>query len=148
MDNELRFSLLCQVSYLLYCCLDFMWHFTFVFKHLLTLFSCHTQAALEAPRVLNLNCSKSFSGPYGNTSQFRKHLNNHIYILVGNHLYFSYSAGEDVLFIANDWHTALIPCYLKSMYQSKGIYMNAKVKSFCIHLISLNPANQEGSINI
>lgn len=36
-------------------------------------------------------------------------------------------AGEDVVFIANDWHTALLPCYLKSMYQSQGIYRNAKV---------------------
>jgi len=36
-------------------------------------------------------------------------------------------AGEDVVFIANDWHTALIPCYLKSMYQSVGIYKNARV---------------------
>ncbi|XP_006343762.1 granule-bound starch synthase 1, chloroplastic/amyloplastic isoform X1 [Solanum tuberosum] len=76
LDNELRFSLLCQ-------------------------------AALEAPKVLNLNSSNYFSGPYG----------------------------EDVLFIANDWHTALIPCYLKSMYQSRGIYLNAKV-AFCIHNIA------------
>lgn len=36
-------------------------------------------------------------------------------------------AGEDVIFVANDWHTALIPCYLKSMYQPRGIYMNARV---------------------
>lgn len=76
LDNQLRFSLLCQ-------------------------------AALEAPRVLNLNNSKFFSGPYG----------------------------EDVIFIANDWHTALLPCYLKSMYQSKGLYINAKV-AFCIHNIA------------
>ncbi|MBA0852626.1 hypothetical protein Goshw_007740 [Gossypium schwendimanii] len=62
-------------------------------------FSLLCQAALEAPRVLNLNSSKNFSGPYG----------------------------EDVVFIANDWHSALLPCYLKSMYQSRGIYMNAKV---------------------
>lgn len=39
------------------------------------------------------------------------------------------AAGEDVLFIGNDWHTALLPCYLKFMYQSKGIYKNAKVRS-------------------
>ena len=37
------------------------------------------------------------------------------------------NAGEDVVFIANDWHTALLPCYLKSIYQPKGIYKNAKV---------------------
>nr|KJB24112.1 hypothetical protein B456_004G128700 [Gossypium raimondii]KJB24115.1 hypothetical protein B456_004G128700 [Gossypium raimondii] len=70
-------------------------------------FSLLCQAALEAPRVLNLNSSKNFSGPYG----------------------------EDVVFIANDWHSALLPCYLKSMYQSRGIYMNAKVV-FCIHNIA------------
>ena len=70
-------------------------------------FSLFCQAALEAPRVLSLNSSKYFSGPYG----------------------------EDVIFVANDWHTALIPCYLKSMYQSRGIYTNARVV-FCIHNIA------------
>ncbi|XP_047162427.1 granule-bound starch synthase 1, chloroplastic/amyloplastic-like [Vigna umbellata] len=70
-------------------------------------FSLLCQAALEAPRVLNLNSNKYFSGPYG----------------------------EDVIFIANDWHTALLPCYLKSMYQNRGIYRNTKV-AFCIHNIA------------
>ncbi|XP_011081361.1 granule-bound starch synthase 1, chloroplastic/amyloplastic [Sesamum indicum] len=70
-------------------------------------FSLLCQAALLAPLVLNLNSSKYFSGPYG----------------------------EDVIFIANDWHTALLPCYLKTMYQSRGIYMHAKV-AFCIHNIA------------
>ncbi|KAH7560853.1 hypothetical protein JRO89_XS10G0126200 [Xanthoceras sorbifolium] len=68
---------------------------------------CVRQAALEAPRVLNLNSNKYFSGPYG----------------------------EDVVFVANDWHTALLPCYLKTMYQLRGIYKNAKV-AFCIHNIA------------
>ncbi|XP_052175413.1 granule-bound starch synthase 1, chloroplastic/amyloplastic [Diospyros lotus] len=70
-------------------------------------FSLLCQAALEAPRVLNLTSNKYFSGPYG----------------------------EDVSFIANDWHTALLPCYLKTMYQARGIYKNAKVV-FCIHNIA------------
>ncbi|KAL3655855.1 hypothetical protein CASFOL_000251 [Castilleja foliolosa] len=70
-------------------------------------FSLLCQAALEAPRVLNLTSSKHFSGPYG----------------------------EDVVFIANDWHTALLPCYLKSSYQPRGIYKHAKV-AFCIHNIA------------
>lgn len=60
-------------------------------------------AALEAPRVLNLT-NKYFSGPYG----------------------------EDVVFIANDWHTGPLSSYLKSMYQAHGIYKSAKV-IFCIH---------------
>ncbi|KAJ6297835.1 hypothetical protein OIU76_019028 [Salix suchowensis] len=70
-------------------------------------FSLFCLAALEAPRVLSLSSSKHFSGPYG----------------------------EDVVFVANDWHTGILPCYLKSMYQSKGVYMNAKVV-FCIHNIA------------
>ncbi|XP_023520496.1 granule-bound starch synthase 1, chloroplastic/amyloplastic-like [Cucurbita pepo subsp. pepo] len=70
-------------------------------------FSLLCQAALLAPLVLNLNSSKFFSGPYG----------------------------EDVVFVANDWHTALLPCYLKTMYQAKGIYKSAKV-AFCIHNIA------------
>ncbi|KAJ7963419.1 Starch synthase, chloroplastic/amyloplastic [Quillaja saponaria] len=70
-------------------------------------FSLLCQAALEAPRILNLNSSKYFNGPYG----------------------------EDVVFIANDWHTALIPCYLKSKYQAYGIYKSARV-AFCIHNIA------------
>nr|AEH27527.1 putative starch synthase [Amorphophallus konjac] len=61
-------------------------------------------AALEAPRILNLNNNKSFSGPYG----------------------------EDVVFVCNDWHTGVLPCYLKSMYKLHGLYKNAKV-AFCIH---------------
>lgn len=37
--------------------------------------------------------------------------------------------GEDVIFIANDWHSALVPCYLKANYKSKGLFKNAKVYS-------------------
>ncbi|XP_047946523.1 granule-bound starch synthase 1, chloroplastic/amyloplastic [Salvia hispanica] len=70
-------------------------------------FSMLCLAALEAPRVLNLNSNKFFSGPYG----------------------------DDVIFVANDWHSALLPCYLKTLYQPKGIYTNAKV-ALCIHNIA------------
>ncbi|XP_058105004.1 granule-bound starch synthase 1, chloroplastic/amyloplastic-like isoform X2 [Magnolia sinica] len=70
-------------------------------------FSLLCRAALEAPRVLNLNSSEYYSGPYG----------------------------EDVVFVANDWHTALISCYLKGVYKPNGFYKSAKV-AFCIHNIS------------
>eukprot|EP00245_Coleochaete_scutata_P001752 TRINITY_DN12208_c0_g1_i1.p1 TRINITY_DN12208_c0_g1~~TRINITY_DN12208_c0_g1_i1.p1 ORF type:complete len:614 (+),score=139.34 TRINITY_DN12208_c0_g1_i1:144-1985(+) len=70
-------------------------------------FSLFNQAALEAPRVLNLNSSDDYSGPYG----------------------------EDVVFLANDWHTSLLPCYLKYVLQPQGIYKNAKV-AFCVHNIA------------
>ncbi|KAF7828088.1 granule-bound starch synthase 1, chloroplastic/amyloplastic-like [Senna tora] len=82
-------------------------------------FSLLCQAALEAPRVLNLSNNKYFSGPYG----------------------------EDVVFIANDWHTALLPCYLKSMYKSRGIYKNAKV-AFCIHNIAYQGRQAFGDFDL
>ncbi|KAK4848695.1 hypothetical protein QYF36_016199 [Acer negundo] len=63
-------------------------------------FSLLCQAALVAPRILNLNSNKYFSGPYG----------------------------EEVVFIANDWHTALLSCYLKTIYKPKGMYKTAKVR--------------------
>jgi hypothetical protein len=40
------------------------------------------------------------------------------------------STGENVVFVANDWHTAVLPCYLKSIYKQNGIYENAKVHRF------------------
>lgn len=70
-------------------------------------FSLLCQAAIESPRVLNLSSSEYFSGPYG----------------------------EDVVFMANDWHTALLPCYLKSIYKPAGSFINAKV-AYCIHNIA------------
>lgn len=70
-------------------------------------FSLLCQAALEAPRILNLNNNPYFSGPYG----------------------------EDVVFVCNDWHTGPLSSYLKSNYQPHGIYRNAKT-AFCIHNIA------------
>lgn len=54
-------------------------------------------------------------------------------------MFFLLLAGEDVLFIANDWHTALLPCYLKTMYKPRGLYKNAKVRCPCleVHRIEL-----------
>eukprot|EP00218_Dolichomastix_sp_CCMP3274_P007546 CAMPEP_0170132498 /NCGR_PEP_ID=MMETSP0033_2-20121228/401_1 /TAXON_ID=195969 /ORGANISM="Dolichomastix tenuilepis, Strain CCMP3274" /LENGTH=571 /DNA_ID=CAMNT_0010367877 /DNA_START=21 /DNA_END=1736 /DNA_ORIENTATION=+ len=43
--------------------------------------------------------------------------------------------GEDVVFVANDWHSALIPAMLKKVYQQNGEFMNAKV-AFCVHNIA------------
>lgn len=31
------------------------------------------------------------------------------------------------MFVCNDWHTGPLSCYLKSNYQSHGIYRDAKV---------------------
>ncbi|CAL5331352.1 unnamed protein product [Camellia sinensis] len=39
----------------------------------------------------------------------------------------------DVVFIANDWHTALLPCYLKTKYKPMGIYKNARFEDFANH---------------
>jgi len=34
--------------------------------------------------------------------------------------------GEDCIFIANDWHAALVPVYLAAKYRSHGVYQNAR----------------------
>ncbi|CAI5934074.1 unnamed protein product [Closterium sp. NIES-65] len=70
-------------------------------------FSLFCQAAIEAPRILNLNNSEYYSGPYG----------------------------EDVVFVANDWHSALVPCYLRAFYKPYNQFSSAKV-AFCTHNIA------------
>ena len=85
-------------------------------------FSVFCQAALQAPLLLNLENNPAFGGAYG----------------------------DDVVFVANDWHSALVPAYLKSMYQSQGIYSQAKV-GFCTHNIAYQgrfPAANYGFLNL
>jgi len=85
-------------------------------------FSMFCQAALKAPLLLNLTANKAFSGVYG----------------------------EDCVFVANDWHSALVPCYMKSMYQPLGIYKNAKV-AYCVHNIAYQgrfPASDFAKLNL
>ena len=85
-------------------------------------FSVFCQAALKAPLLLNLTANKAFSGVYG----------------------------EDCVFIANDWHSALTSCYMKSMYKPLGIYSNAKV-AFCVHNIAYQgrfPASDFDQLNL
>ena len=43
--------------------------------------------------------------------------------------------GEDCVFVANDWHSALIPVMIKDVYQPKGEFLKAKV-ALCIHNIA------------
>jgi hypothetical protein len=43
--------------------------------------------------------------------------------------------GENVVFVANDWHTALLPCYLKSEYKPSGQFQNAKVSDHFMHAV-------------
>jgi len=40
--------------------------------------------------------------------------------------------GEDVVFIANDWQTGLVPVYLHYKYKMRGVYANAR-SMFVIH---------------
>ncbi|CAI5468524.1 unnamed protein product [Closterium sp. Yama58-4] len=69
-------------------------------------FSLFNQAALMAPKVLALNNNPFYSGTYG----------------------------EDVVFVANDWHTGVLPAYLKVL-QQQGHFRQAKV-AFCTHNIA------------
>ena len=85
-------------------------------------FSAFCQAALQAPLLLDLKNNPKFSGTYG----------------------------EDVIFVANDWHTALVPAYLKSMYQSAGIFSSARV-AYCVHNIAYQgrfPAEDFNLLNV
>ncbi|CAI5512402.1 unnamed protein product [Closterium sp. Naga37s-1] len=69
-------------------------------------FSLFNQAALMAPKVLALSNNPYYSGTYG----------------------------EDVVFVANDWHTGVLPAYLKVL-QQQGHFRQAKV-AFCTHNIA------------
>jgi granule-bound starch synthase len=46
-----------------------------------------------------------------------------------------FGTGEDSVFVANDWHSALVPLMLKEVYQPRGEFKNAKC-AFCIHNIA------------
>jgi len=43
--------------------------------------------------------------------------------------------GEDVVFVANDWHSALVPVLLKTVYQPAGEFTHAKC-ALCVHNIA------------
>lgn len=46
-----------------------------------------------------------------------------------------FGTGEDCVFVANDWHSALVPVLLKDVYQAKGQFKKAKA-ALCIHNIA------------
>jgi len=46
-----------------------------------------------------------------------------------------FGPGEKALFVANDWHSALVPVLLKDVYQPKGEFTESK-SAFCIHNIA------------
>lgn len=103
--------------------------YVFGFSGLSCLRNCAFQAALEAPLILNLKGSKSFSGPYG-TKPFHHQRFGLISLLLRFLIIVASSfltTGEDVVFVCNDWHTAVLPCYLKTLYKPHGIYKKAKV---------------------
>jgi len=43
--------------------------------------------------------------------------------------------GEDVVFVANDWHTSLLPVLLDTVYRPNGKYASAKA-ALCVHNIA------------
>jgi len=46
-----------------------------------------------------------------------------------------FGPGEHCTFIANDWHSALVPVLLKDVYQPLGDFKEAKV-AFCVHNVA------------
>lgn len=53
--------------------------------------------------------------------------------------------GDDCVFIANDWHGALVPVYIAAKYRPHGVYQNARSilaihnlrHQVCLHWISV-----------
>ena len=71
------------------------------------------QAAIETPRILNLSSSEHFSGPYG----------------------------ESFVFIANDWHTSLLPCYLKTVNDRIFRVLVKVTGGVCLYTCSVHKAS-------
>jgi len=46
-----------------------------------------------------------------------------------------FSYGEKVTFVANDWHSALLPVLLRDVYKPSGQFVDAKC-AFCVHNIA------------
>ncbi|KAJ9528241.1 hypothetical protein QJQ45_014218, partial [Haematococcus lacustris] len=46
-----------------------------------------------------------------------------------------FGTGDDAIFVANDWHSALVPVLLKDVYQPRGQFTKAK-SALCIHNIA------------
>jgi len=46
-----------------------------------------------------------------------------------------FGPGEDCVFVANDWHSALLPVVLKDVYQARGEFKGTKC-ALCIHNIA------------
>ncbi|QDZ24595.1 granule-bound starch synthase [Chloropicon primus] len=46
-----------------------------------------------------------------------------------------FSYGENVTFVANDWHSALVPVLLRDVYKPSGQFADAKC-AFCVHNIA------------
>jgi len=58
--------------------------------------------------------------------------------------------GEDVVFVANDWHSAMVPALLKNVYKPRGEFAKAKT-AFCIHNIAFQgrfPDASFGELNL
>ena len=58
--------------------------------------------------------------------------------------------GERVVFLANDWHAALVPAYLAGKYRRNGVYREAR-SIFAIHNLShqgVEPAENYGNLGL
>jgi len=73
------------------------------------------------------------SGADFKDNQERFALFNHAAIEACKALPFGY--GEDVVFVANDWHSSLVPVLLKTKYQPEGQFTDAKC-ALCVHNIA------------
>eukprot|EP00891_Asterochloris_glomerata_P008981 jgi/Astpho2/8981/fgenesh1_pm.00133_%23_25_t len=61
-----------------------------------------------------------------------------------------YPYGEDCLFVANDWHAALVPAFVAAKYRRNGVYKNAR-SVLAIHNMShqgVEPAHLYGNLGL
>jgi granule-bound starch synthase len=57
-----------------------------------------------------------------------------------------FGPGECCTFIANDWHSALVPVLIKDVYQPRGEFEKAKV-AFCVHNVAFQGRFWRDSFN-
>jgi starch synthase len=51
--------------------------------------------------------------------------------------------GQDVLFVANDWHAALLPLLLTARFRPYGVYANARC-CLAIHNLAHQGSHEAG----
>jgi len=95
---------------------------------------------IDNPKFLAKVWGKTGSKLYGTKSGFDFSDNQERFAMfceaaMEANLALPFGYGEDVVFVANDWHSALVPVFLKTVYKPKGVYAGAK-SAMVVHNIA------------